>query len=207
MKNRIIIIAIVVLILLSVFAITLAFTTKKETFEVSFISDGEVIQTIKVKKNGKVSKPEDPVKEGYDFFRWYLDGEIYDFNTKVTENITLVAIWNSKNGDKSDIFKVIFDTRNGEHMSFVRVRYGRKVEKPEDPVRSGYTFVEWQLNGNTYDFNQVVTKNITLVAKWERQHANTERPSTPDLPNDYEEIEPDLPSEVEEVEPDLPNEA
>lgn len=207
MKNKIIIIAIVILSFLSIFAITLAFTTKKETFEVSFISDGEVIETIKVKKNSKVSKLEPPIKEGYDFFRWYLDGEIYDFDTKVTKDITLVAMWNSKTNDKSDTFKVIFDTNGGEQISFVSVRNGRKVEKPNDPVRSGYTFVEWQLDGKIYDFNQVVTKDITLVAKWERQHIDNEMPSIPEIPNEYENI-PEIPFEPEEQEePDVPKEA
>lgn len=54
--------------------------------------------------NGTVKKPADPTKEGYVFDGWYLDSglsEIYDFNTKVTKNITLYAKW-TENSDKPD---------------------------------------------------------------------------------------------------------
>ena len=54
--------------------------------------------------NGTAKKPADPTKEGYVFDGWYLDSglsEVYDFNTKVTKNITLYAKW-TENSDKPD---------------------------------------------------------------------------------------------------------
>ena len=41
-----------------------------------------------------------------------------------------------------------------------------KATKPTDPIRTGYTFKEWHLNDAVYDFNTVVTDNITLTAAW-----------------------------------------
>ncbi|MGI6782461.1 MAG: immunoglobulin-like domain-containing protein [Acholeplasmataceae bacterium] len=47
----------------------------------------------------------------------------------------------------------------------VKVIYNSRVLKPEvDPYKEGHTFVEWQLNSETYNFNSLVTDNITLVA-------------------------------------------
>lgn len=36
------------------------------------------------------------------------------------------------------------------------------------PVKKGYTFIEWQLNNEKYDFKEPVTKNITLKAIWKK---------------------------------------
>lgn len=45
-------------------------------------------------ENGKVAtKPANPTKEGCTFDGWYLGSSKYDFNTKVTSNITLKASW------------------------------------------------------------------------------------------------------------------
>ena len=33
-------------------------------------------------------------------------------------------------------------------------------------TKSGFAFIEWQLNGKIYDFNTIVTSDITLNATW-----------------------------------------
>ena len=45
---------------------------------------------------------------------------------------------------------------------------GGIASRPADPVRSGYVFQGWQLDGETYDFNTPVTKTITLTALWQK---------------------------------------
>ena len=44
---------------------------------------------------------------------------------------------------------------------------GSPLAKPADPVRGGYKFVGWKVNGADYDFTQNVTEAFTLVAEWE----------------------------------------
>ena len=44
---------------------------------------------------------------------------------------------------------------------------GSPLAKPADPVRDGYKFVGWKVNGADYDFTQNVTEAFTLVAEWE----------------------------------------
>lgn len=48
-----------------------------------------------IEYGSKVSKPSDPTRSGYIFKHWALSGQTtaYDFNTPVTSNISLVAIW------------------------------------------------------------------------------------------------------------------
>ena len=60
---------------------------------VSFKVDGNIIGTAEVEAGDTACKPEDPVKQGYDFTGWYLDGGLYDFGTPVTSDIALAAGW------------------------------------------------------------------------------------------------------------------
>ena len=46
------------------------------------------------------------------------------------------------------------------------VEYGSKAIKPADPIKTGYTFGWWTLNGNDFDFNTAITWTTNLVAKW-----------------------------------------
>lgn len=51
-----------------------------------------------INKGEKATRPANPTMDGYTFVNWYLDGKVYDFNTPVTEDITLHAQW-KKNDD------------------------------------------------------------------------------------------------------------
>ena len=53
-------------------------------------------------------------------------------------------------------------------VSSQTVEYGQNVVKPSDPTRSGYTFIQWILNGEAYDFNAPVIGDISLVAQWSK---------------------------------------
>ena len=55
--------------------------------------DGEDQNKITVKHNGRVSPVKDPVRDGYEFKGWYLNGEPYDFSSRITADITLTAQW------------------------------------------------------------------------------------------------------------------
>ena len=66
-------------------------------FLVTFDSNGGTpIESVKVKEKSQVSKPNDPEKEGYVFLGWTENGKVYDFNTKITKDITLVASYEIK---------------------------------------------------------------------------------------------------------------
>lgn len=48
-----------------------------------------------VAANAKASKPDCVSKEGFNTATWMKNGQVYDFETPVTENITLVAEWSN----------------------------------------------------------------------------------------------------------------
>ena len=66
----------------------------------------------------------------------------------------------------------------------IQVGEGDKVEKPADPVRARYEFQGWYLEEaceNVYDFNQEITGNLRLFAKWgiAQEDEGQEPPYTP----------------------------
>ena len=119
------------------------------------------------------TKPDDPTLKGYTFAFWYLGDDeqnatAYDFNTPVTENITLTAKWNINK------YTVTFNSYGGTPVPPAQeVEYGLTATKPDDPTLKGYTFAFWYLgddeqNATAYDFNTPVTENITLYANWKK---------------------------------------
>ena len=127
-----------------------------------------------VKSGGKAVLPVEPTLKGYIFAFWYLgedeqNATAYDFNTPVTENITLTAKWNINK------YTVTFNSYGGTPVPPKQeVEYGHTATKPADPTLKGYTFAFWYLgedeqNATAYDFNTPVTENITLTAKWEKK--------------------------------------
>jgi len=146
------------------------FTEVEESFVVKFNTDGGTkIEDQTVNKGAKVEKPITPTKEGHVFKEWILNNKAYDFNLVVEKDIELKAVW-EKEEQKQDVksYTVTFDAKGGSSVKSQTVKEGNKVSKPSNPTRSGYTFEGWTLNGNSYNFNTKVTKNITLVASWKK---------------------------------------
>ena len=67
---------------------------KVATFTIKFDTDGgSVIEEQFIDENETVTLPEAPKKEGYTFVEWQLDGVVYDFETLVTKDMLLKAVW------------------------------------------------------------------------------------------------------------------
>ena len=144
-----------------------------EVYTVTFDSYGgtPVPPAQEVEYGLTATEPADPTLKGYTFAFWYLgedeqNATAYDFNTPVTENITLTAKWNINK------YTVTFDSYGGTPVPPAQeVEYGLTATKPADPTLKGYTFAFWYLgedeqNATAYDFDTPVTENITLTAKW-----------------------------------------
>ena len=115
------------------------------------------------------TEPDDPTLKGYTFAFWYLGDDeqnatAYDFNTPVTENITLTAKWNINK------YTVTFNSYGGTPVPPAQeVEYGLTATEPATaPTKTGYTFDGWYLGDEKYDFSDAVEQNITLYANWEK---------------------------------------
>lgn len=145
--------------------LTLATSCKKKTFTVTFDTDGgSPVSSLTINENDSINNVTAPTKEGYTFSGWTLNGSDYSLSTKVTEDITLKAKWNVNS------YTITFDSDGGSAVSNITKDYGKTVTAPEAPVKEGYHFVAWLLNGAPYTFTTMPSANINLVASWE---ANT----------------------------------
>ena len=148
---------------------------KKYTVEI--VTDSN-IKTVEVKEGELVTKPADPVKKGYKFVGWYVDGKIYDFSKKVTSNLKIEAKWekveedSSDSGDQSETvkkYKVTFKDDDGKVLSTIEVKENDTiVAKPDDPSKEGYNFIGWFDGDKEYKFTEKVTEELTLIAKYEK---------------------------------------
>ena len=90
-------------------------------------------------------------------------------------------LWNGStcNNDAQDKYTITFNSDGGSSVINQMVIKGGKVVKPANPIRAGYKFVEWKIQGSektaynshqkimTYNFDDIVTSDLQLVAEWE----------------------------------------
>ena len=72
---------------------------------------------------------------------------------------------------------IFFDTQGGSEISPITIRSGESLTLPKTPTKEGYVFDGWYLDSNCieeYEDSYVVSKNITLYAKWRELVAGEE---------------------------------
>jgi uncharacterized repeat protein (TIGR02543 family) len=134
-------------------------------YTVAFESNGgEPVDDQSVGEGGTASRPV-PSRDDYEFGDWYRDPGLtilYDFDTPVTDHVTLYAKW-------IPVYTVSFNSNDGSPVNNQPVVEGSKASRPSNPTRIGYTFDNWYSNpelSTLYNFDDPVTGNITLYAKW-----------------------------------------
>ncbi|ANQ52783.1 InlB B-repeat-containing protein [Flammeovirga sp. MY04] len=135
--------------------------TYKATFQ---FDNGAEDSVVTVLEDGTLEEPKHPIKEGYLFQFWSVDGAAFDFKTPITSDITLVAVYE----EVINQFVVTFDADNGDQLVQVTVDENELVAEPTDtPIKEGYEFLGWYVGDTAFDFNTPITADITIVAKWE----------------------------------------
>lgn len=151
------------------------FFVKGQKYTVTFDSNGgSVVSSVQVKKGDKVSKPSEPTRDDYIFSGWYLNDTLYDFDSAVLENITLVAKWSSKEDGITAVksYTMKFDSNGGSTVSDILVENGVIKELPT-PVKDGYKFVGWfNKNNEEVTVGSTITSDETVTAKWEKNTTN-----------------------------------
>ena len=166
---------IITFVLLAFLATTLSGCNLEDVdsdFEVSFnTNEGSKIDRVTVIAGGLVSRPEDPVREGYLFVKWsdnhldYLPDE-FDFKTPINKHTTLYAKWTT-----IDI-NVSFETNSLETVDTIIVNIENELILPYLAIKEGYTFVGWFVDSElTRYFNgsDMPSEDFTLYAKWQEE--------------------------------------
>ena len=136
-------------------------------YTVTFASNGgSSVEAQQVAEGGWAHVPEAPVKTGYTLVGWYSDSSCtspYDFATPVGADLVLFAKW------AVATYRVSFEAGGADDVDAQQVAYGESAEEPDDPVRTGYTFLGWYADAactKPYDFSTAVYSDVTLHAKW-----------------------------------------
>jgi len=175
MKTKNIIIATCSIVVVSLVIIALLlFKTPK--YEVTFSTDNEVYETIEVKEDGTIDEPTVPTKEGYKFLGWYYNGEKFDFSTKITEDIVLVAKWAKEN---AILYTITFNSNGGNKIDTLKVEKNKAVGNLPIPKKEGYKFVGWFIGNEEITSTTVAIKDMNLVAKWEKVEKTTKKTVKP----------------------------
>ena len=145
-------------------------------YTVKFNSDGgSTVYSVTVKEGEKVSRPTDPTKEGYILKTWTLNEVEYNFDTPVTSNIELKAVWEVDVSLKPENqeFTVTFDSDGGSEVPSQKIKYNKKATKPANPTLKGYVFLDWTLDDKIFSFSTKITADITLKATWAKEGTYT----------------------------------
>ena len=151
-----------------------------DVYTVTFDTQGgSPVEAQQVSRDQFVTRPEDPVREGYTFVGWVTTSTgstEYEFETaKVQKDITIYAKWTPIK------YTVTFDSRGGSEITSENpklVSYDGTIQTKPSSTRGGYTFAgwwyidengkeaEWKFGSSTAADVTKVKRDVTVYAKW-----------------------------------------
>lgn len=132
----------------------LALTAVYAPTTVDFVVDGEVVASY---APGSVEVPEDPVKEGYAFEGWELDGVTY------TADALADIIGDLEAGDAlTAVFAAVHTV--SWVVDGVTIATGDTLDPamPQDPTKDHYTFIGWSVDGEVIDPSEYAYEGDTV---------------------------------------------
>ena len=135
-------------------------TAVAKKYTVKFNSNGgSSVSSQTVTEGSTVKKPSNPTRDGYTFVEWQLNGKAYDFNSKVTSNITLTAKWEKK----ADVYTLSFKKYDSfTPAGTIQVLKNGTVIAFSELLDANGTYVgkyssseKGMLNANEYAYNKV----------------------------------------------------
>lgn len=133
----------------------------RKTYDVHFFVDDVCIHQVEVKKQGKVEKPLDPVKEGYHFIGWYLEDELYDFERDVQTSFALIARF------EENQYTITLQCQNGEADIVIQATLHEIITLPT-PTKERCAFLGWKYKEEFVESVLQVQQDMTLIAEWEQ---------------------------------------
>lgn len=147
----------------------------KKYYTVYFNTDGGTAIANQVLEEGEhITRPENPTKDGYEFVRWEVNGVEYNFDTPVTSDITIIAIYNQTAVEpeqpetpQEKTYRVTFNAGGGSFVSGCgaqNVKEGARARNTCNVTRPGFNFAGW-----TPDINTTINSNTTFTATWQER--------------------------------------
>lgn len=132
----------------------------RKTFTVKFETNDEslTVDDVLVLEDNYISEPDPLYKEGYNFIGWYLNDSLYNFNTPIKRDLTLIARWKKITYIDITIIGLVEET--------IKVEKGTTLPLLSNPEKPGHNFDGWYVDDHLYDFESLVNESFTIVAKW-----------------------------------------
>lgn len=125
-------------------------------YTVTFQSEGGSEVASQIRANAPAARPADPTKEGHTFIGWYNGESEWNFETPVTEKLTLTAKW------QINRYTITFDTAGGSEVAPITQDYGTTITAPANPTKTGYTFAGWDKTIPS----TMPAEDMTITARW-----------------------------------------
>ena len=125
---------------------------RRPMYTVTFNTDGGTSVSNQVIEEDFLATEPITTKTGYDFVSWN-----YNFNTPITDNITITAEWNIK----QYTLTIVYD--NGQENLVLTQDYNTQIQTIESPKKLGYTFAGWD---NTMP-TTMPAEDLTITASWD----------------------------------------
>ncbi len=140
--------------------ITLTAKFAINAYTLEFIVDEEVYSKVVYEYNEEIVLPENPVKEGFDFVGWTLEGELAEIKNMPAHNVKLVALF------EIEKFDLVYHFADFTHTT--RHEYGEVVELLNLALQ-GYTLIGWTLDGKFIDSGviEMPAHDVELIAVFE----------------------------------------
>ena len=113
---------------------------------------GSFINSINGEYGMPVTKPADPIKEGYTFVGWSVEVP----SSMPAKDLEIMALW------QVNLYTITFDTVGGSQIDAITSEYGSTIIKPANPTKEGYTFAGWSPEIPT----TMPAKDVKITANW-----------------------------------------
>lgn len=133
------------------------------------LKGGSGITSKAINRGDTLETSQKPTKIGYNFVMWTLNGKYFPLDTKIEENLNLVAVW-----EKIEYVLIEFKTNGGSEVDPKIIQKGTTLENIEVPTKEGYTFKNWSLNEKTFNITDAIKEDIILTAVWEKNEETPE---------------------------------
>ena len=129
-------------------------------------SENGTITVSEMNDKGRSNCYRQKTNDGYIFKGWKVDGkETEALGTPYTfvpvKDTTVEAVYEKK--DDTKVYHTVII--NGQTVT---VEDGKTLDRPADPVKEGYKFIGWFVDGKEFDFNTPITGDLKIEARFEK---------------------------------------
>lgn len=137
--------------------------TEPRLYSVTFLVDGEVMTVTYAREGQLPDTAWIPNKTGYEFAGWLLNGESWDSNQPMTQDITVEASWTK---EKIWRYNATFLV-DGQSYCTVEVYYDEEAVLPEPPQMENRQFDGWYYEGERIEqYPNVDYGKVQIEARW-----------------------------------------